>query len=119
MSAVVDAPFKVLDEFDVFMDEPTRKIALQLLVDHARKIALHAESTTQGAIEDGETSVAGSRNRIGHQFIFITPHDISATVETSTRFISILRLAQPRRDDAAGDDDERGDAALSADAGGD
>ncbi|XP_030489397.2 structural maintenance of chromosomes protein 6A [Cannabis sativa] len=48
---MIEAPFRAMDEFDVFMDAVSRKISLETLVDFAL--------------------VQGS------QWIFITPHDIS------------------------------------------
>nr|XP_009400681.1 PREDICTED: structural maintenance of chromosomes protein 6B-like [Musa acuminata subsp. malaccensis] len=48
---MTEAPFRAMDEFDVFMDAVSRKMSLETLVDFA---------VTQGS-----------------QWIFITPHDIS------------------------------------------
>ncbi|KAM6582092.1 hypothetical protein CsatB_009094 [Cannabis sativa] len=48
---MIEAPFRAMDEFDVFMDAVSRKISLETLVDFAL--------------------IQGS------QWIFITPHDIS------------------------------------------
>ncbi|KAK2976778.1 hypothetical protein RJ640_002050 [Escallonia rubra] len=47
---MTEAPFRAMDEFDVFMDAVSRKISLDTLVDFALQ---H-----------------------GSQWIFITPHDI-------------------------------------------
>ncbi|KAK2975814.1 hypothetical protein RJ640_022831, partial [Escallonia rubra] len=47
---MTEAPFRAMDEYDVFMDAVSRKISLDSLVDFA--------------------SAQGS------QWIFITPHDI-------------------------------------------
>ncbi|GBG82316.1 hypothetical protein CBR_g34600 [Chara braunii] len=49
---LVEAPFRAMDEFDIFMDSVSRRISLKKVVDFA--------------IENG------------NQWIFITPHDISS-----------------------------------------
>jgi len=64
----VDVPFAMLDEFDVFMDEATRRSAMVALLRNAREFR-------------------GSR-----QFIFITPHDISSAVQGSDDFVQVFRL---------------------------
>uniref|UniRef100_A0A453DV71 RecF/RecN/SMC N-terminal domain-containing protein n=2 Tax=Triticinae TaxID=1648030 RepID=A0A453DV71_AEGTS len=51
LHGMTEAPFRAMDEFDVFMDAVSRKISLDTLVDFA---------VAQGS-----------------QWIFITPHDIS------------------------------------------
>ncbi|XP_062092192.1 structural maintenance of chromosomes protein 6A [Humulus lupulus] len=51
LHSMTEAPFRAMDEFDVFMDAVSRKISLETLVDFA---------LAQGS-----------------QWIFITPHDIS------------------------------------------
>jgi hypothetical protein len=50
MGVIVDSPFRVMDEFDVFMDEVIRGEAIKQLVN--------------AATEDGK------------QYVFITPHNI-------------------------------------------
>ncbi len=64
----VDVPFAMLDEFDVFMDEATRRSAMVSLLHNARE---HK----------------GTR-----QFLFITPHDISSAVQGSDGFVHVFRL---------------------------
>merc|ERR1711998_773203 len=49
---VIESPFRVMDEFDIFMDQQSRKIALKLVCEMARKMN-------------------------HRQFIFITPQDLS------------------------------------------
>ncbi|CAK9008656.1 Structural maintenance of chromosomes protein 6 (SMC protein 6) (SMC-6) (mSMC6) [Durusdinium trenchii] len=61
MGELIRSPFRVMDEFDVFMDNTNRKQSLELL------------------LQNSETSKS-----LGRQFIFITPHDISQ-VPTHTR----------------------------------
>uniref|UniRef100_A0A7S2WJD2 RecF/RecN/SMC N-terminal domain-containing protein n=1 Tax=Mucochytrium quahogii TaxID=96639 RepID=A0A7S2WJD2_9STRA len=54
MGELVKSPFRVMDEFDVFMDSSNRKVSLELLIQTAR-----------------------NERAKDKQFIFITPHDIS------------------------------------------
>ncbi|KAI4323824.1 hypothetical protein L6164_023401 [Bauhinia variegata] len=65
---MTEAPFRAMDEFDVFMDAVSRKISLDTLVDFA--------------VEQGS------------QWIFITPHDISMVKQGDK--IKKLQLAAPR-----------------------
>ncbi|GAB2233566.1 hypothetical protein Droror1_Dr00002792 [Drosera rotundifolia] len=53
---MIEAPFRAMDEFDVYMDAVSRKISLDTLVDFAVSL--------------------------GSQWIFITPHDISMVKQT-------------------------------------
>ncbi|CAN6195274.1 unnamed protein product [Urochloa humidicola] len=68
LHGMTEAPFRAMDEFDVFMDAVSRKISLDTLKDFA---------VAQGS-----------------QWIFITPHDIS-TVKPSDR-IKKQQMAAPR-----------------------
>ena len=54
---VAESPFHILDEFDVFMDMHTRKIALQQLMDYRK-----------------------DKEFMHRQFVFITPHPVSYVV---------------------------------------
>ncbi|KAK1326454.1 hypothetical protein QJS10_CPA01g02770 [Acorus calamus] len=65
---MTEAPFRAMDEFDVFMDAVSRKISLDTLVDFA---------VAQGS-----------------QWMFITPHDIS--VVKSGERIKKQQMAAPR-----------------------
>ncbi|KAG4992428.1 hypothetical protein AAZX31_09G210300 [Glycine max] len=65
---MTEAPFRAMDEFDVFMDAVSRKISLDTLVDFAEA---H-----------------------GSQWIFITPHDTSS-VRAGDR-IKKMQMAAPR-----------------------
>ncbi|KAK1272380.1 hypothetical protein QJS04_geneDACA012445 [Acorus gramineus] len=65
---MTEAPFRAMDEFDVFMDAVSRKISLDTLVDFA---------VAQGS-----------------QWMFITPHDISM-VKSGER-IKKQQMAAPR-----------------------
>ncbi|KAF0912252.1 hypothetical protein E2562_013204 [Oryza meyeriana var. granulata] len=68
LHGMTEAPFRAMDEFDVFMDAVSRKISLDTLVDFA---------VSQGS-----------------QWIFITPHDISM-VQPGDR-IKKQQMAAPR-----------------------
>ncbi|KAM7252281.1 hypothetical protein ACFE04_024164 [Oxalis oulophora] len=65
---MTEAPFRAMDEFDVFMDAVSRKISLDTLVDFA---------IAQGS-----------------QWLFITPHDISMVKHDPK--IKKLQMAAPR-----------------------
>mmetsp|Transcript_55268 Transcript_55268/g.109571 ORF Transcript_55268/g.109571 Transcript_55268/m.109571 type:complete len:176 (-) Transcript_55268:131-658(-) len=71
----IECPFRVMDEFDVFMDAVSRKVALDQLIVQGRK----------------------HKNR---QFIFITPQDLS-TVTPEPDFLKtglkIIKLRDPDR----------------------
>ncbi|XP_029281710.1 structural maintenance of chromosomes protein 6 [Cottoperca gobio] len=71
--AITEAPFRCLDEFDVYMDMVNRRISMDMML----KVA------------------AGQRYR---QFIFLTPQSMSSLPES--KIIRILRLKDPDRDDA-------------------
>lgn len=77
----VELPWRVLDEFDVFMDETTRQVALKRLVGAAR-------------------SVGGAPNMSGHQFILITPHPTSNDVQRACPpgFLTMVPLQPPKRE---------------------
>ncbi|XP_019154834.1 PREDICTED: structural maintenance of chromosomes protein 6B-like [Ipomoea nil] len=65
---MIEAPFRAMDEFDVFMDAVSRKISLDALVDFA---------LAQGS-----------------QWIFITPHDISMVKQDER--VRKQQMAAPR-----------------------
>eukprot|EP00514_Thraustochytrium_sp_LLF1b_P001850 CAMPEP_0184528386 /NCGR_PEP_ID=MMETSP0198_2-20121128/11761_1 /TAXON_ID=1112570 /ORGANISM="Thraustochytrium sp., Strain LLF1b" /LENGTH=1171 /DNA_ID=CAMNT_0026920223 /DNA_START=276 /DNA_END=3791 /DNA_ORIENTATION=+ len=73
MGALVDCPFRIMDEFDVFMDSSNRKTSMGLLI----------------AMAKGKASM-------GKQFIFITPHDISQVEDSPD--VRKLRLRSPKVD---------------------
>ncbi|XP_074541854.1 structural maintenance of chromosomes protein 6 [Halichoeres trimaculatus] len=80
--AITEAPFRCLDEFDVFMDMVNRRISMDMLL----KVA------------------AGQRYR---QFIFLTPQSMGSL--PVSRIIRILRLKDPDRgnNNAQKGDEER------------
>ncbi|XP_041832075.1 structural maintenance of chromosomes protein 6 [Melanotaenia boesemani] len=69
--AITEAPFRCLDEFDVYMDMVNRRISMDMML----KVAL------------------GQHYR---QFVFLTPQNMSSLPESN--FIRILRLKDPERD---------------------
>jgi len=66
----LECPFLIMDEFDVFMDVVSRKIALEQLVEE------------------------GLQNK-HRQFVFITPQDLSSI--TPTPEVKIIKLQNPDR----------------------
>ncbi|KAH9094769.1 hypothetical protein Ae201684P_010009 [Aphanomyces euteiches] len=65
----IECPFRVMDEFDVFMDSINRTQTLKLLIDTAKE-----EATKQ--------------------FIFVTPNDLSSIKEDA--MVKIQKLLPPR-----------------------
>lgn len=71
----METPFRVMDEFDVFLDPVTRKKVIDQLV--------HVGT------------------QMGHrQFIFITPQDVSNLISSPT--LKILQMKPPQRLTVAG-----------------
>ena len=71
----LETPFRVMDEFDVFLDPVTRKTVIDTLVRVGREM--------------------------GHrQFIFITPQDVSHLDSSPT--LKILQMKPPERRTVAG-----------------
>lgn len=73
MGKVVECPFRVMDEFDVFMDAGNRKTAMNLLVQMAKE-----------------------KNTTTKQFIFITPNDISMVQDGPD--VRKLKMNPPEKD---------------------
>ena len=70
LGATIECPFRVMDEFDVFMDQVSRKVAMRELVDMAK-------------------------NMQDRQFIFITPQDLSSLPASS--LIKVIKMYAPKR----------------------
>jgi len=66
----LETPFRVMDEFDVYLDPVSRKIALQTMITVAKSME-------------------------HRQFIFITPQDLSSV--NSDPLLKIIRLKPPER----------------------
>jgi structural maintenance of chromosomes protein 6 len=75
LGETLETPFRILDEFDVFLDAETRKLVIQSLI--------HVATTLKH-----------------RQFIFITPQDLSSI--TATDQVKILKLNPPDRHQNAG-----------------
>jgi structural maintenance of chromosomes protein 6 len=75
LGETLETPFRILDEFDVFMDAETRKLVIKSLI-HIAKTLQH------------------------RQFIFITPQDLSSI--TPDDQVRILKLHPPDRHQMAG-----------------
>jgi len=68
----LETPFRVMDEFDVFLDAMNRKIAIDSMIRAAKQME-------------------------HRQFIFITPQDLSSLPRDS--MLKIIRMKPPERDD--------------------
>jgi chromosome segregation ATPase len=71
----IETPFRIMDEFDVFMDPVARKLTIQQLIETAKTF----------------------HNR---QFIFITPQDVSSV--NTDPMVKILKMTPPSRNNVAG-----------------
>lgn len=71
----LETPFRVMDEFDVFLDPIARKIALQTMIEVAKSFE-------------------------HRQFIFITPQDLS-NIKTDPK-LKILEMKPPERNQLVG-----------------
>ena len=71
----LETPFRILDEFDVFLDTQARKLTIQTLIFVAKKME-------------------------HRQFIFITPQDLSSV--RSDKKVKIFKLRNPDRNNVAG-----------------
>lgn len=75
LGELLETPFRVMDEFDVFLDPMTRKIIIEQLITVAKSM----------------------KHR---QFIFITPQDVSSV--NTDGMIKILKMKPPERREQAG-----------------
>lgn len=73
----IDCPFRLMDEYDVFLDEITRKLSHQMLAQYANKV-----------------------NQRGRQFIIITPHKLKHI--TTTNQVRVIKMNDPERHSATG-----------------
>jgi chromosome segregation ATPase len=74
---VIESPFRVMDEYDVFLDEQTRKTTLNMLRDYAL-----------------------SPKQRARQFIIITPHNLN-DIRTSNR-CRLNKMPDPEKQAATG-----------------
>lgn len=75
LGETLETPFRILDEFDVFLDTESRKLTIKALIHVAKRMA-------------------------HRQFIFITPQDLSSI--QPDKQLRILKLTPPQRHDNAG-----------------
>lgn len=76
LGETLETPFRILDEFDVFLDAQARKLTIQTLIHTAKKME-------------------------HRQFIFITPQDLSSLTPDDKP--KIMKLNAPaRRNDTSG-----------------
>jgi chromosome segregation ATPase len=77
---MLETPFRVMDEFDVFLDPVTRKTVIDTLVEVGKEMC-------------------------HRQFIFITPQDVSHLESSPT--LKILHMKPPERRTFAGGQEQR------------
>lgn len=75
LGETLETPFRILDEFDVFLDTEARKLTIKCLIHIAKKME-------------------------HRQFIFITPQDLSS-IQPDPQ-LKILKLTPPQRHINAG-----------------
>lgn len=73
----IDCPFRLMDEYDVFLDEVTRKRSHQMLTEYVNNY-----------------------DQRGRQFIIITPHKLDHIKTTSQ--VRIIKMKDPERHSAGG-----------------
>jgi hypothetical protein len=69
----IESPFRVMDEYDVFLDEAMRRKTLDLLVSYSKSLIM--------------------ANR---QFIILTPNSLSS-INTDPKYVRIHRMPEPER----------------------
>eukprot|EP01039_Chlorochromonas_danica_P001809 gene1809-1976_t len=74
---VIESPFRLMDEYDVYMDEPTRKLTLDLLQEYSKQA-----------------------DQRGRQFIILTPHKLGDL--RPSNMLRIFQMAEPVRQSANG-----------------
>jgi hypothetical protein len=81
LAAIADAadpPFRIVDEFDVYQDETSRKASMK---------ALQEDALVKGA--DG----------LFRQHILLTPHDVSSAVKLGSEDVKVFKMSDPKRKD--------------------
>ena len=89
IAKVSNSPFRIIDEFDVFQDEQTRKMSIKYLLEDAAELG-----------DDGTRT----------QFMLLTPHDLSSMVTDASKNVKVFKLAKPvrHRDAEEGGDGDDG-----------
>jgi chromosome segregation ATPase len=74
---VIECPFRLMDEYDVFLDEISREITLKTIQQYAL-----------------------DKEQKGRQFIILTPHNVTGVVTTDE--VRVKRMPAPQRRSAIG-----------------
>lgn len=74
---VIESPFRLMDEYDVFLDEISREITLKTIQQYAL-----------------------DKEQKGRQFIILTPHNVTGVVTTNE--VRVKRMPTPHRRSAIG-----------------
>lgn len=74
---VIESPFRLMDEYDVFLDEISREITLKTIQQYAL-----------------------DKEQRGRQFIILTPHNVTGVVTTNE--VRVKRMPTPHRRSALG-----------------
>jgi structural maintenance of chromosomes protein 6 len=74
---VIECPFRLMDEYDVFLDEISREITLKTIQQYAL-----------------------DKEQKGRQFIILTPHNVTGVVTTDE--VRVKRMPVPHRRSAIG-----------------
>lgn len=82
IAKVANPPFRLIDEFDVYQDEETRRKTMTMILADAK------------AVPDSD----GLRM----QYILLTPHDVSSAVPLNEDWLTVHRMKDPRREGGAG-----------------
>ena len=95
----METSFRVLDEFDVFLDNVNRKIILNDLMEYAsgdaakrNKVARHAESQA----DVGGTQLLAGEDTTMPQFMFLSPLSVQDLDLTDVR-VNVVRMPLPVR----------------------
>lgn len=96
----LETPFRVMDEFDVFLDPVARKIALDTLVSFTERTVIFFDMLTHRLFHASTLKVETAKSMVHRQFIFITPQDLSAL--KTDPLLKIQHMKPPARDGLAG-----------------
>jgi len=77
IARVAGNPCRMLDEFDVFQDDKSRKLSMDMLIEDAK--------------------VASQSTHSLPQYILLTPHEVASAVGANKDIIKIHRLKNPER----------------------
>lgn len=94
----LETPFRVMDEFDVFLDPLSRKIALETMVRCCRNLNPIFWFKIKYSLFYLQIQVGKSMEH--RQFIFITPQDLSS-LQTDPK-LKIILMKPPERSQVVG-----------------